>query len=434
MTKDIKIEKKKIVNFFKKRENLIFIPTGLLLILSVVSLFIKDFNLLKLFVFFDFVVALSVVGTVIYAIKKPVGREESLLNLIQNLLDFLKEGIAIYDNEFKIVFVNKAFSQITNLEKESIINLIVDQGMIKNERYEMLANIFFPFLTGENIKVISQDPEIIEVKFSSPKEKIFLISYMDITLINRKYKLRIVLDKTEDVLEGQRKLEFVQLVSENLSTPLSEIRWTLEAMDTQNFSDENKKFLESALNIIKSTINLVEVIFAMLRFEEGKLELFIQNVDLKQVVEDVLSIFDEKIEEKKLKVELKISDDVKTIVGDKNMISMLFYSLIENAILYNKVNGEVLISAQKIFYKPYAEIIIQDTGIGMSKEDLENLFKKYYRSKKAKELNVKSFGIGLYTAKHILDLHGAEIKVESEEGKGTKISIAWPLDKSLIPH
>lgn len=429
-------ELERIIEFFKNETNLILIPTILLVILLIISLFIKDFNLLKFFVFFNLLVAFSIFGLVFYLARKPIkeGERTSPFFLIQNLLDFLNEGVAIYDNDFKIVFVNKAFAQIVGLEREDILNLIIDQGMIKNEKYEMLANIFFPFLKGEDLKIISQNPEILEVKFSSPQEKYFYLSYLDIVLANKKYKLRIVLDKTQDVIESQRRLEFIQLVSHNLLTPLSEIRWTLEAMETKNFSEENKELWQRALNIIKSTLGLTEMILTMIRAEGSRLELVIQNVDFKQVIENILEIFEDKIEEKKLKINLQLSDEINTIPGDSNLVSMLFYSLIENAVLYNKMNGGVFISIQKFPHRPYAQIIIEDTGIGMSKEDLENLFKKYYRGKKTKNVNVQGLGIGLYTAKNILDLHGAEIKVESEENKGTKISILWPLDVGLLPH
>jgi signal transduction histidine kinase len=105
----------------------------------------------------------------------------------------------------------------------------------------------------------------------------------------------------------------------------------------------------------------------------------------------------------------------------------------ENAVLYNKIGGSVMIKVQKMPQRPYLEIIIEDTGIGMSKEDLVNLFKKYYRGKKAKDLNIKGFGIGLYNAKKLANLHGGDIRIESQEDQGTKAVLILPLDSSFIP-
>ena len=82
--------------------------------------------------------------------------------------------------------------------------------------------------------------------------------------------------------------------------------------------------------------------------------------------------------------------------------------------------------------RPYLEIIVEDTGIGMTKQDLANLFTKYYRGKKAKNLDVKGFGIGLYNAKKLATLYGGDIQIESQDDKGTKAVLILPLEKSFI--
>ena len=69
----------------------------------------------------------------------------------------------------------------------------------------------------------------------------------------------------------------------------------------------------------------------------------------------------------------------------------------------------------------------------MTEKDIQNLFKKYYRGDKAKEKQIGGFGVGLYLSKKIIELHGGEIKVESEENKGTKVTVTLPLEKELIP-
>jgi signal transduction histidine kinase len=304
--------------------------------------------------------------------------------------------------------------------------------MIKNERYQTLANIFFPFLQGENLKIVSQNPETIEVKFNQTKERYFLITYVDIYL-DKKYKLRIVLDKTEDIIEAQKKLEFIQMVSHNLLTPLSEVRWNLEAIDLGKISEEDKEFVNSALQIIKSTIIFAESTLTMVATDIDQLKLKIEEVDLEKIIVSLLDILKGKIEEKKLKVNVEIEERISKIQADRRVLSLLLFSLMENAVLYNKIGGSVMIKVQKMPQRPYLEIIIEDTGIGMSKEDLVNLFKKYYRGKKAKDLNIKGFGIGLYNAKKLANLHGGDIRIESQEDQGTKAVLILPLDSSFIP-
>jgi signal transduction histidine kinase len=421
-----------IKKFFSQKETIILTLCILVLTILLISLFISNFNLLKVFIFISLVLSAFLLIYFLQLQRKPKKEKISFFfSFFQNLLDYLQEGIVVYDDEFKIIFANNFFCEIVNLKKEDLINLIVKNEMIKNERYQILANIFFPFLQGENLKIVSQNPETIEVKFSQPREKYFLISYVDIYL-DKKYKLRIVLDKTEDVIEAQKRLEFIQMVSHNLLTPLSEVRWNLEAIDLGKISEEDKGFINAALQIIKSTIIFAESTLTMVATELSQLKLKIEEVDLEKIIVSLLDILRGKIEEKKLKINIEIEEKVSKIQADRRLLSLSLFSLLENAILYNKIGGSVMIKIQKMSQRPYLEIIIEDAGIGMSKEDLANLFKKYYRGKKAKDLDVKGFGIGLYNAKKLANLHGGDIKIESQEDKGTKAVLTLPLDLSLI--
>jgi len=422
----------KILNFFKKRENLILNFLVLSLIILFLSLFVSSFNLLKILIFISLILVLIIFIFFIIFQKRPKEEKIFLFSFFQNLLDSFQEGVVIYDEEFKIIFVNKAFCDLVSLKKEDLINLVVKNEMIQNERYKTLANIFFPFLQGENLKIISQNPETIEVKFNQLQEKYFLISYIDFYL-DKKYKLRLVLDKTKEVIEAEKRLEFIQMVSHNLLTPLSEIRWNLEAIDLKEVSQENKNLIDNALRIVKSTVIFAESTFTMVANELGQLKLKLEEVDLEKAMLIVLDVLKGKIEEKKLKVNVEIEETLSKAYIDYKVLLVILFILIENAVLYNKIGGSVMIKVQKISKRPYLEIIIEDTGLGMSKEDLANLFKKYYRGKKAKDLDVKGFGIGLYSAKKLANLHGGDIYVESQVDKGTKVVLTLPLEQSLIP-
>lgn len=421
-----------LIKIFDKPEKLIknlFIFT---LIYLLILLFIPNFNLLKILiaggiilVSFNFVIFLRF-------LKLPKEEKISVFNIFQSILDNFNEGIVIYDDDLKMIFVNKVFCELTGLEKENLINLRVNQGMIKNEKYEILANIFFPFLQGEDLEVVSKEPEVVKAKFSYPKEKYFLITYFDI-FVDKKYKLRVVLDRTEDVLEPQKRMEFTQIVSHNLLTPFNQIRWLLEAINLEKIDENQKEYIINALEIVKTTLPFVESILAFIRTESGRLELKIEEIDLEKIFINILDILKTKIKEKGIKVNVEIVKNEEKAIGDRGLIFSALYSIVENAVFYNKTGGKIDIIIRKLEQRPYREIIIKDTGIGISKEDLENLFKKYYRGKKAKDLEVKGFGIGLYNAKRILNLHGGEIKVESEENKGTTVYVILPLDVNLIP-
>lgn len=422
---------KNLLEKLKKQVNIYF--SGFFLFLLIIGLLISDFNFLKIYLFILILIFFNFLGYQFYLIRKP-SKEKSVLPILTNILENLQEGIVFYDENLKIIYANKKFAEIVKLKKEDLEKLEIGQWMLKNKTYEILGNIFFPFINGEEIKIISEKPfEIIEVSFKFPEEKYYTVGYWEAEIENKKTKIRLVIDRTKDVIESQKRMEFIQLVSHNLLTPLSEIRWLLESIDEESLNEENRKIISDVLEIVRNSIVFSQNILTFVRAEKGVLSLNINEFNLEELLKKILLSFQKRIKENNLKIEAEIYEKAKNLIGDETLIFLALFSLIENAIVYNKTGGLVKITAQKVEGRPYAEIIIEDTGIGMSPEVLENLFKPYFRGEKAKEKEVGGFGIGLYLAKKIVDLHGGEIKVFSEENKGTKVVITLPLEKSLIP-
>ncbi|BCX15448.1 MAG: hypothetical protein KatS3mg097_340 [Candidatus Parcubacteria bacterium] len=414
------------------KEKLMFIVVSLfvvvfLLFLSTLFISSSQFSLLKALIYIGLILFLINFGLLAIYLKMPKEEKLNFFYFFQKLLDYLSESIIIYDNNFKIVFINKAFEKFSGLSKQDLLNLVVSQQMIQNEKYEKVANVFFPFLQGQDLKIISQNPEVVEVKFLKPEETYLLISYIDIQL-DKPYKLRVILDRTQDVIESHKKTEFVQLVSHNLLTPLNEIRWLLESINKQSLKDDDKNALNSALQVVKSTVVFSESILTFLRSEKGQLKLNLEDVNLTELLINIFDILKGKIEEKKLKHQIEISEGEDHLTCDKGLMFSALFALIENAVVYNKEGGTINISIDKNIKENAREIKIIDSGIGMSQEDLKNIFVKYYRGKQAKNIDVKGFGIGLYSAKGIIDLHSGKISIESKEGQGTTVTILIPLD------
>lgn len=423
-----------IIDFIKNKEEWSSLNLIVLIIIAILAIFQEDFNTLKILIFLILIILIFNFLLIQYLkIKTQKDQYEIFFSFVEKIFDSFNEGIVIYDEDFKIVFANKLFADLVKLTKEELKGLPITQEMLKSEKYKLVANLFFPFITGEDLKMISQTPEIIEVKFEDPEEKYLLITYIEFYL-NKKYKLRIILDRTQIIIENIRKLEFIQLIAHNFLTPLTQIKWNLESIDPKNLLISDKELLSSTLEITETAVIFTETFLTLAKSEFGKLELNIREVDLKEMIETILKLLKNKIRDKNLKVNVEIEPGLTKILADKNIIFLSLFVFLENAVVYNKDGGLVEIKIQKLKNRPYLEILIRDTGIGMSKVDLANLFKKYYRGKIAKEINVKGLGIGLANAKAIIDYHGGEIKIESEEGQGTTVFINLPLDPNFIPH
>lgn len=411
------------------KKNLAILIGVLIVLILGWALFIDKFNLLKAIIFIALLGLIFIIGLLFFVREEKVSPAKSTSNIFElelALLDSLSEGIVAYDDSFKILFVNKVFAEAVDLSREELIGLKVEQAMIKNERYKKLANIFFPFLEGEGIKIISKNPEVIEVKFNLPQERYLRITYLNLEQ-TLKFKLRIIMDKTDDIIENNQRTEFFQFLSHSILTPLNEIKWLLESFNTGTLDSNNKEIYSLLLGIVKNSIIFFELIISNLKLETSQLIPKITKVDVNKAIVTILDILKEQIKSKNLKVNVEISERVDFISADESLFLLTLYSLIENAVIYNKDQGSVKITFEKVPNEAYVKITIQDTGIGISDEDKKNIFRKYYRGSKASEKKPKGFGIGLYMAKTITNIHGGDLKLESKENEGTTVTILWPV-------
>jgi two-component system sensor histidine kinase VicK len=118
---------------------------------------------------------------------------------------------------------------------------------------------------------------------------------------------------------------------------------------------------------------------------------------------------------------------------DKDKISIVVQNLIENAIKYNVENGEVRIKVEQLKDKPFVQVAVEDTGIGINKNDLPKLFTKFFRSQDTLKKETSGSGLGLYISKNIIRRHGGEIWANSIEKRGSTFYFVLPTDEKLIP-
>ena len=109
--------------------------------------------------------------------------------------------------------------------------------------------------------------------------------------------------------------------------------------------------------------------------------------------------------------------------GDRDLLKELIENLIQNAIQYNRENGSILVRTGQKEDHPF--LSIQDTGIGIPKNQQERIFERFYRIDKSRSRETGGTGLGLAIVKHIAEIHGAEITVDSEPGKGTCVTVEF---------
>lgn len=161
--------------------------------------------------------------------------------------------------------------------------------------------------------------------------------------------------------------------------------------------------------------------------ENEKPDIIFEKVNLNNIIEGILKIFENRIQHKGLSIRLNLLPGLPPVPGDIFRLEQLFINLIDNSIKYTE-EGEISITTS--FINDLSEVIIEDTGIGISKKDLPRIFERFYVADKSRSRKTGGTGLGLSIVKHIVILHNGNISVESSEGKGTKVIIHIPLIKS----
>lgn len=243
-------------------------------------------------------------------------------------------------------------------------------------------------------------------------------------------------EKMENVLKIQD--EIYSNVSHELKTPISVIYSANQMMDIylkNNNLEENKQKICDYNNIIKQNCyrltKLVNNIVDLTKGNSGFLEIKLNNVNIVEVVENIVRSIKDYVRLKDLDIVFDTDVEEKIIACDSIKIERVMLNLISNAIKFSNPKGKILIN---VFDKGnVVEIAVKDEGIGIEKKHMEYLFQRFYQADKSLSRNAEGTGIGLSLIKKIVDLHGGNISVESEVGKGSIFKVMLPAKKTENP-
>lgn len=230
-----------------------------------------------------------------------------------------------------------------------------------------------------------------------------------------------MLDRLEDAF--RREAEFTSAASHELRTPIAVIlAQTEEILSGNKKNSDYRKAAKVILNQSKRISFLISQLLTLARDYQDGFELNSEPVDLEILIKDIVEEMRVIAEPKRIKISFTDGKSFK-IKADQTLITTLIINIISNSIKYNKKGGYTRVGLSR--EKDYAKIIIEDSGIGISKEDTPFIFNRFYRVDKIR--SDKSFGLGLSIVKWIVDIHKGNIDISSELGKGTKVTVRLPV-------
>lgn len=224
--------------------------------------------------------------------------------------------------------------------------------------------------------------------------------------------------------EGMRR-SFIANVSHELKTPMTTIAGFIDGiLDGTIPYDKEGYYLRIVSSEVKRLSRLVKSMLDLSKIDNGEMKLNPVKFDLSDTVLSTLLTFEHSIEEKNIDIQGLESISPLQVTGDKDLIHQVIYNLIENAVKFTNDGGYIRIALSDSIDKAY--VSIENSGLGIPKDDVPMIFERFYKTDKSRSRDKNGMGLGLYLVKMILQLHGGNISVTSQENAFCRFSFYLP--------
>lgn len=339
-------------------------------------------------------------------IRHTMQSVEDERNKLNTLFLHMTDGVASFDSAGHVLSMNPAAEQMLGVSFDGELS-------------------FSRLLPGVEKPEKKEEPPAVDYTHAGRTFQIFFASLS--TPDEPEGLMAVIHDVTEQYRLEQVRREFIANVSHELRTPLTSIKsYTETLLDTPELPAElHSKFLNVINNEADRMVRIVKDLLTLSRLDYGRLEINFSRFPVDKLMGGVYDamLFEARNHNHQLLLEL--DDPLPVIEGDRERIEQVVVNIVSNSIKYTPNGGMIVMTASNI--ENGVRITVQDNGIGIPEEDLPRLFERFYRVDKARSRERGGTGLGLAIAREIVKLHGGKIEVESQFGKGTKMTVTLPL-------
>lgn len=351
----------------------------------------------------------------IYVSMLKIKNEHDKLDFVINNM---QQGIIIINKYGNILLINDYATNSLNIENNNVDNIHYNK-VIKNEvllerldkALENKSNYYFDISDENKSKIYSCNISYLRNVWNdlNKDERLYVVVIMDVTS-----------DRENDKI----KADFISNASHELKTPITSIRGFSELLlvDSSNYDEKTKKYLNIIYNeSIKMKDTIDELLYlSNLEYHRNETEQ-LEQIYFSDVIDDIIDEYDSLARLSKITINKDIDDSY--IYEQTKLLTHLIKNLVENAIKYNKPNGEVNISVKKEKHKIVLKV--EDTGIGIEEKHLDKIFKRFYRVDTSHNSTTGGTGLGLNIAQKICSLLNAKISVSSTLDIGTTFTVEF---------
>jgi two-component system, OmpR family, phosphate regulon sensor histidine kinase PhoR len=366
-------------------------------------------------------------GSALNETAKRLDQEIRVLSSERNrssaILRSMVEGVAVIDAHERLVFCNRAFSEILNVDSRAAEG----RPLIEVIRHTELLGLIRRALHGE--EGLQSD-----IATGIVQQRTFAATAAPVKAMEpgapegRPAGAVVVLHEVTELRRLERvRQDFVANVSHEFKTPLTAIQGFAETLLGGALEDpkNNRRFLEIIRDHAARLAQLTDDLLKLARIEAGKLEVEFSPVSLMELIERCAETSLLKASRKQIAINVNVPPGLPPVLGDAGLLREVLQNLIDNAIQYTPEGGQIQVCASVAARQ--AVVTVSDTGIGIPLADQERIFERFYRVDAARSRQAGGTGLGLSIARHIVESHGGRIWVESAVAAGSKFSFSVPL-------
>ena len=304
------------------------------------------------------------------------------------------------------------------MEKDGYLGFLVAPFEAK---HELLGVVCLPYRADETI------PEAAVSTLRALSNQVALV------VRNIQYNEELARKNEELTHLDELKSDFMATMSHELRTPLTSIigysDMLLSGM-TGELNEKQSAFVDSILKGGETLLNLINDVLDLTKIEAGRLELNFEAVDLRAALLGVLPVVKPRAQDKRIRISTFLPTDLPLVWADPAKLNQILLNLITNGVKYTHENGNVSVEARTV--DGLVEIRINDTGIGIAREDQDKVFQRFTQIDSSATRSQGGTGLGLAIVRELVELHGGSIRCQSKLGKGSSFIFTMPISTTPV--
>ena len=368
--------------------------------------------------------------------KRLKSVEKTPPGMLESIITNLSDGVMAYNNNFEMLVFNRAAEDIFRVKKSEVVGQRFGPERASEARFKALTQTMFPSLAPSVLRQSEAGayPQVVDISFSNQELRVSTDRLIDVTggVIGF---VKLVQDRTREVELMKSKSEFITIAAHQLRTPLTAINWIFEGFAKSDaLPKDDKELAGNGLTATRKLLKIVNDLLDVSKIEEGRFGYNFEETNLVDFISELLKNAEVVAKEYGVNLYLDKGAQQQLMVAiDPNRLGLALSNLLDNAIRYNVQNGSVTVGIKLLSDKPYAQVSVADTGIGIPPETMEKVFSKFFRAENVMKRETEGSGLGLFITKNIINRHGGTIWAESVIDRGTTFYFTLPTDPRLIP-